>query len=172
MDPTVKCTSFGIGAGEIVLLVGESGSGKTTLLKLMAGLLHPQRGQILINTMELDDLGTPTFQRRITYLSQSESIYPLSLKENLLAGLGSAEERERIGDLSIKRAMIQMGCDYLSQHRFDKGTILTPCQVVGQSIYGCGNGDIGQKAIYELKSNDTSRRSEDVSPTERQRLIA
>jgi NitT/TauT family transport system ATP-binding protein len=47
--PAVRQLSFEVGRGEIVALVGPSGSGKTTILKLIAGLLQPQEGSILID---------------------------------------------------------------------------------------------------------------------------
>jgi NitT/TauT family transport system ATP-binding protein len=45
----VQTLSFDVGSGEIVAMVGPSGCGKTTILKLIAGLLRPGAGQVLIN---------------------------------------------------------------------------------------------------------------------------
>lgn len=41
--------SFGVGEGEFVAIVGPSGCGKTTLLSIIAGLLVPEQGTILVN---------------------------------------------------------------------------------------------------------------------------
>jgi lipopolysaccharide transport system ATP-binding protein len=41
--------TFAIGPGEGVALIGPSGSGKTTLLRAMAGVLHPDRGELRID---------------------------------------------------------------------------------------------------------------------------
>ena len=41
--------SFGVGEGEFVAIVGPSGCGKTTLLSIIAGLLAPEQGTILVN---------------------------------------------------------------------------------------------------------------------------
>lgn len=45
--PLIKDFSFTIGAQDRVCVVGSNGKGKTTLLKLLAGILAPQRGEII-----------------------------------------------------------------------------------------------------------------------------
>jgi ABC-type lipoprotein export system ATPase subunit len=51
--------SLTIGAGEHVALRGASGSGKTTLLNLIAGILVPDAGRILINGVDMAALSEP-----------------------------------------------------------------------------------------------------------------
>jgi ABC-type sugar transport system ATPase subunit len=43
----IQGASFTINKGEIVSLVGSNGSGKSTIVKTIAGLLHPQSGEIV-----------------------------------------------------------------------------------------------------------------------------
>ncbi len=45
-----------VGEGELVALYGPSGSGKTTLLMLIAGLLVPDRGSVIVNGREVSSL--------------------------------------------------------------------------------------------------------------------
>ncbi len=47
--PVLKGVSLRIERGEVVAVVGPNGMGKTTLLAVMAGVLFPQRGHVLIN---------------------------------------------------------------------------------------------------------------------------
>jgi energy-coupling factor transport system ATP-binding protein len=47
--PAVRGLSLSVRRGEVTALMGRNGSGKTTLLKLIAGLLHPQRGTIRVD---------------------------------------------------------------------------------------------------------------------------
>jgi NitT/TauT family transport system ATP-binding protein len=47
--PAIERLGLEVGSGEIVGLVGPSGCGKTTILKLVAGLLRPDAGQVLVN---------------------------------------------------------------------------------------------------------------------------
>lgn len=41
--------SLTIRKGEILSVLGENGSGKTTLMNMIAGIYHPDEGQILVN---------------------------------------------------------------------------------------------------------------------------
>ena len=42
--------------GELLVLLGSSGCGKTTLLKIIAGLIHPEKGKIIIEEQDITDL--------------------------------------------------------------------------------------------------------------------
>ncbi|MEO0156559.1 MAG: ABC transporter ATP-binding protein [candidate division WOR-3 bacterium] len=49
----VRNLSLGLNKGEIFVLLGPNGAGKTTTLKLIAGLLHPDSGEITLNGIDL-----------------------------------------------------------------------------------------------------------------------
>lgn len=53
MRPAVRNVSIRIEAGETVAIIGPTGSGKSTLVQLMAGLIRPCAGQVLIDDMDL-----------------------------------------------------------------------------------------------------------------------
>jgi len=63
--------------------VGESGSGKTTLVNLIAGLMPPDKGQILIDGQEIRDLDIRTYQSRIGYITQEPVIFNDSIFNNV-----------------------------------------------------------------------------------------
>jgi putative ABC transport system ATP-binding protein len=52
----VDGVSLSVGEGELVALYGPSGSGKTTLLMMIAGLLVPDRGRVIVNGREVSSL--------------------------------------------------------------------------------------------------------------------
>jgi phospholipid/cholesterol/gamma-HCH transport system ATP-binding protein len=52
----LRDVSFSIPAGSLRFLLGASGAGKSTMLKLMIGLLRPDRGTIVVNGRQLNDL--------------------------------------------------------------------------------------------------------------------
>ena len=75
-----------VNEGECVALLGASGCGKSTALRLIAGLDHPDAGQILIHGRRVD--GIPARQRRIGMVFQSYALFPhLSVRNNLELGL-------------------------------------------------------------------------------------
>ncbi|EAU80676.2 hypothetical protein CC1G_08283 [Coprinopsis cinerea okayama7 len=168
--PTIKSTSFHVNPGEFVLVVGGSGSGKSTLLKLVAGILRPQRGTVKVDGRHDWPMEPFPPRERVAFLSQNEPIYPLSLLENLVIGLGGRDKMNLV-ERSVAAAMKATGCDHLLK-RMSMETILSPCQVAGRSIQGCGNGHIGRKAIDEWRKHDASSFSQDITPEDRQRLIA
>ena len=74
-----------VAAGSHVGLCRPSGAGKTTTLRLAAGLLEPERGQVLLG-------GRPPreFRDQVVYLPQAGQIYGVSLLENLRIHSGQA----------------------------------------------------------------------------------
>jgi putative ABC transport system ATP-binding protein len=78
-----------IPAGECVALVGPSGSGKTTLLGLLAGILTPARGALVINGTDLSALNDSERRRfRIQHIGQVfqafELLHYLTVVENVM----------------------------------------------------------------------------------------
>ena len=55
-QPSLSFPDFSLAGGEVVLLLGKSGSGKTTFLNLLAGLLHPCQGQVILDGTVLSAL--------------------------------------------------------------------------------------------------------------------
>ncbi len=66
--------SFSLNNGDLCVLVGENGAGKTTLIKLMAGVLHSDCGDILIDNISL--FKNPVeYKKKISYVPDSLYLY-------------------------------------------------------------------------------------------------
>lgn len=75
--------SFRIQPGESVAIVGPSGGGKSTLLKLLAGLLKPTRGEILINGEPLARIGLENYRDMLGVVMQEDQLFAGSIAENI-----------------------------------------------------------------------------------------
>lgn len=90
--------------GHLTALFGRSGAGKTTLVNIVAGLLRPDEGRVVVNGQVLVDTGRgvylPAHRRRIGYVFQESRLFPhLTVRHNLLYGRWlspRAERRERL----------------------------------------------------------------------------
>ncbi len=78
----VRDIDLTIGDGEFVVLLGPSGCGKTTLLRMIAGLLEPTTGRILLDGVDITE--QPSKKRDLAMVFQSYALYPhLSVRRNL-----------------------------------------------------------------------------------------
>jgi molybdate transport system ATP-binding protein len=87
-DFTVRA-AVRVAAGERVALFGPSGAGKTTLLEVVAGLVAPRRGRVVLGDQVLTSTSPPVravppWQRRVGLLRQDPGLFPhLSVRRNL-----------------------------------------------------------------------------------------
>lgn len=78
----VSSVSLSIADGDFLVLLGPSGCGKTTLLRMIAGLLEPSSGSILIDDADVTDRAAK--DRDLAMVFQSYALYPhLSVAKNL-----------------------------------------------------------------------------------------
>ncbi len=94
--------SFDIRPGERVALAGPSGSGKTTLLYLLAGLVQPDEGQILVDGRSLSGLPPGRqLSELVGLIHQQYDLVPqLPVVHNVLAG--------RLGHWGLLRSMVSL----------------------------------------------------------------
>ncbi|HTM53203.1 MAG TPA: ATP-binding cassette domain-containing protein [Pirellulales bacterium] len=63
-------------SGEVVVLLGPSGCGKTTILRLVAGLVKPTQGRIVVDDLLLTEQTLPDVRRRLGYVIQEGGLFP------------------------------------------------------------------------------------------------
>lgn len=85
-SPILKDLSLKIPAGQKVAIVGRMGSGKSTMLRMIAGLIEPSAGAVLIDGVDLRQIDKSDVRRNIGVMLQETWLFSGSVKENLQMG--------------------------------------------------------------------------------------
>jgi putative ABC transport system ATP-binding protein len=110
----VNEVSLQVTAGEFVALVGPSGSGKTTMLSMLAALLKPSSGQILLDGDDLasmSDIDRVVMRReKIGFTFQANNLVPyLSAVENVELMLRLNKRLDKAGKLRARELLARLG---------------------------------------------------------------
>jgi len=99
----LKGVSFKVRPGEVVAIVGPAGSGKSTLVQLIPRFYDPQRGQILIDGVDVRRVKLDSLRRQIGIVHQDIYIFPDTIRNNIAYGKpeASQEEIERAAKLAM-----------------------------------------------------------------------
>lgn len=96
--------------GEFIALVGPSGSGKSTIARLIASLWDVSGGSISLGGVNIREIPLDDCNDRISYVSQDNFLFDLSVRENIRLGRQSASDTE------VEEAAKQCGChDFIMQ---------------------------------------------------------
>ncbi len=96
--------SLSIEPGELIALLGPSGCGKTTSLRMIAGLVQPSGGEIVVNGRSITNV--PVHRRGVGMLFQSYALFPhLTVAENVAFGLEMRGIRRRAAGPRVQEAL-------------------------------------------------------------------
>ncbi len=103
-----------VAAGEFIALVGPSGSGKTTMLSMLAALLQPTSGQILLDGVDLASMGeverVSLRREKIGFTFQANNLVPyLSAVENVELMLRLNNRLDKAGKLRSRELLARLG---------------------------------------------------------------
>lgn len=82
-DPILQGVNLKVEAGRAVCFMGKSGSGKTSLMDLIACLMDPLDGEILVNGTVMAECDVRAWQRLIAYVPQNPVFFGGSIRNNI-----------------------------------------------------------------------------------------
>ena len=106
--------------GKLTAFFGPSGSGKTSLLNIIAGIVRPDKGSIVLNGRTLVDTGqgifVPKHRRRFGYVFQEARLFPhLTVRQNLLYGQWFTPRKERT--IGVEQVLDLLNIRHLLERR-------------------------------------------------------
>ncbi len=110
----VDRVSFQVRSGEFVALVGPSGSGKTTMLSILAALLSPTSGQVLVDGQDLAEMNerrrVKLRREKIGFTFQSNNLIPyLTAQENVELMLRLNSRAGKAGRIRSAELLARLG---------------------------------------------------------------
>ncbi|MCF6441944.1 peptidase domain-containing ABC transporter [Pseudoalteromonas luteoviolacea] len=81
--PVFKNLDLAIQAGESVAVVGPSGCGKTTLAKIMLGLFDADEGKVLVDGVDIRQIGLSAYRSQIAAVMQDDQLLSGSIADNI-----------------------------------------------------------------------------------------
>jgi putative ABC transport system ATP-binding protein len=110
----VDHVSFQVKCGEFVALVGPSGSGKTTMLSILAALLSPTSGQVLVDGQDLAQMNdkhrVKLRREKIGFTFQSNNLIPfLTARENVEFMLRLNGKSDKAGRVRSAEILSRLG---------------------------------------------------------------
>ena len=119
--------SFKLSRGEVIALVGRNGSGKSTTASLLAGLLEPTKGRIVLSDgTDLSSIDSTTKRCLVQVVLQSTALFNTSILENVRYSHPTATIQQ------VEQALEQAnGTDLVADRGLDFNVGLNGCQLSG-----------------------------------------
>lgn len=128
-----------VAPGEHVALLGGSGSGKTVLLSLLAGLVAPDRGEILIGGELLSHGNAARLRQCMGWMGQHPHVFAAAVQTNVSLG------RAGISEAQVQAALRSAQLGSVAQAR--------PQTMLGEGGQGLSGGEMARLALARLAVN-------------------
>ncbi len=107
-EPLLKHINLKINKNETVAIAGESGSGKTTLMNILIGLLPVDKGVLLIDGIERDEVNIESYQKRVGYITQEPVIFNDTIFNNVTLWAAPTPENKKQCSEALRKAAIDI----------------------------------------------------------------
>jgi len=99
--------SLEIKQGETIAIVGPTGSGKTTLIDLLSKFYLPNKGVILIDGININDIPNKSLRKNIAFVDQGTRLFNDSIRSNIAFGEQSNLSLNKIKDAAEKAGALE-----------------------------------------------------------------
>jgi len=103
-ESILKSISFKIQKGEKIAIMGAVGCGKTTLLELISRNLVPTGGEMLVNSLPMENISRNSFLKYLGHVRQENILFSESIRRNIV--LGDDFMEESISD-AVKNSLLE-----------------------------------------------------------------
>ena len=104
-ETVLEGVNLTIPAGKTVGLVGSTGSGKTTLVRLLLRFHDPDSGSVSLDGRDVRDLTLDSLRGSVSLVSQTTTLFPGSVRDNILYGDPTANEEAVIEAARVAEAL-------------------------------------------------------------------
>ena len=91
-QPVLNNLTFKIPAGQKVAVVGKMGSGKSTLSRMVAGILEPTQGSILVDGVDVRQIDPADTRKNIGVMLQDSWLFSGTVRENIQMGFNEYDD--------------------------------------------------------------------------------
>jgi ATP-binding cassette subfamily C protein LapB len=102
--PLIEKLNFSLRPGEVLCISGKNGAGKSTLAKMIAGLIEPSVGYVLIDGINLGQVSLDWWRRQIIYLPQEPKFLDGTIRDNFMGykkDLTAGEIRQLLTEVGL-----------------------------------------------------------------------
>lgn len=142
-QPVLKDLCLDASPGDVIALVGSSGAGKSTLINLLLRFYDPQKGQILVDDLDIRDVTLTSLRHQIGIVPQDVTLFSGTIAENI--GYGQEE---------LDLAAIQEAAKIANAHSFITQFTQGYQTWVGERGVNLSGGQRQRLAIARAVAND------------------
>ena len=107
--PVLRDVDLDVAAGQKVAVVGATGSGKSTLVKLVARLVDPASGAVLLDGSDLRELSLGSIRQRVVLVPQEGFLFDGTVAQNVGYGARTVDPDHSVSPGLIARAFDELG---------------------------------------------------------------
>ena len=175
VTPVLHGISLDIPPGQLALIMGPSGSGKTTLISLLAGVLRPTSGSVVLCGARISEMPEAEVARvrreRVGFVFQSYNLFPaLTARDNVALALQMMGRSWKTAQAEAATALARVGLEARLAHRppdmsggekqrvaIARALVTRPTLVVGDEVTAALDGATAFQILELLRAHVTDR---------------